>query len=83
MMPLNHILRKCTGGYRLHKLLEKMYMDDIKLFAKFFLRLEILIRVVKIYSEDIRMIFWDIKMCHANNEKRKTTNDERNRKIKN
>ena len=23
MIPLNHILRKCSGGYKLHKLLEK------------------------------------------------------------
>ena len=38
MMPLNHILRKCTAGYKLSKSQEKvnhlMYMDDIKLFAK-------------------------------------------------
>ena len=38
MMPLNHILRKCTAGYKLSKLLEKvshlMYMYDIKLFTK-------------------------------------------------
>ena len=38
MMPLNHILRKCTAGYKLSRSREKvyylMYMDDIKLFAK-------------------------------------------------
>ena len=38
MMPLNHILRKCTAGYKLTKSQEKinpqMYMDDIKLFVK-------------------------------------------------
>ena len=38
MMPFNHILRKCTAGYKLSKSQEKinkiMYMDDIKLFAK-------------------------------------------------
>ena len=38
MMPLNHILRKCTAGYKLSRSQEKtnhlMYMDDIKLFAK-------------------------------------------------
>ena len=36
--PLNYILKKCIGGYKLHKSQEKinhlMYMDDIKLFAK-------------------------------------------------
>ena len=35
MMPLNHIPRKCTAGYKLSKSQEKinhlMYMDDIKL----------------------------------------------------
>ena len=32
MMPLNHILRKCTGGYKLSKSQEKndhlIYMND-------------------------------------------------------
>ena len=47
MMPLDHILRKCTAGYKLSRSLEKvnhlMYMDDIKLFAKKEKDLEILI----------------------------------------
>ena len=38
MLPINHILRKCTAGYKLSRSQEKinhlMYMDDIKLFAK-------------------------------------------------
>ena len=38
MMPLNHILRKCTTRYKLSILQEKinhlLYMDDIKRFAK-------------------------------------------------
>ena len=38
MIPLNHILRKCTAEYKLTKSQEKinhlMYIDDIKLFAK-------------------------------------------------
>ena len=38
MMPLNHILRKCTAGYKITKSQEKinhqMYTDDIKLFAE-------------------------------------------------
>ena len=37
IMPLNHILRKCTTEYKLYKSQEKlthlMYMDDINLFA--------------------------------------------------
>ena len=38
MMPLNHILKICTNGYKLNHSLEKinhlMYVDDIKVFAK-------------------------------------------------
>ena len=38
IMPFNHILRKCTAGYKLSKSQEKiyrlMYLDDIKLFTK-------------------------------------------------
>ena len=37
-MPLNHLLRKFTSGYKLSKSQEKinhrMYIDDIKLFEK-------------------------------------------------
>ena len=44
MMPLNHILRKCTAGCKLSRLQEKInhliYMDDIKLFAKIEKKLE-------------------------------------------
>ena len=61
VMPLNHILRKCTAVYKLSKLQEKinhlMYMDDIKLFAKNEKELETLINAVRIYSQDIRMEF--------------------------
>ena len=61
MMPLNHILRKCTAGYKLRRSQEKinhqMSMDDIKLFAKNEKELETLIHAVKIYRQDIRMEF--------------------------
>ena len=64
-MPLNHIL-KFTGGYKLHKSLEKinhlMYTDDIKLFAKNEKVLETLILVMGIYNDDIGMEF-DIENC--------------------
>ena len=54
MMPLKHIFRKCTGGYKLHKLQEKiyhlMYMDDIKPCAKNEKELETLTQAVEIYS---------------------------------
>ena len=39
MVPLNHILRKCTAGYKISRLQVKinylMCMDDIKLFGKY------------------------------------------------
>ena len=66
MMPLNHILRKCTAGYKLSRLQEKinhlMYMDDIKLFAKNEKELETLIHTIRIYSQDIGMEF-GIEKC--------------------
>ena len=62
MMPLNHVLRKCTAGYKLSRSQEKinllMYIDDLKLFAKKNEKeLETLIHAVRIYSEDIGMKF--------------------------
>ena len=61
MMSLNHILRKCTAGYKLSKSQKKInhliYMDDIKLFAKNEEELETLIYTVGIYSQDIVMEF--------------------------
>ena len=65
MMPLNHILRKCTAGFKLSRSQEinhLMYMDDIKLFAKKEKELETLIHAVKIYSQDIEMEF-GIEKC--------------------
>ena len=57
VIPLNHILRKCTAGYKLSRSQEKinhlMYMDDIKLFAKNGKELEMLIHAVRIYSQNI------------------------------
>ena len=66
MMPLNHILRKCTAGYKLSRSQEKinhlMYKDDIKLFAKNEKELETLIHAVRIYSQDIGKEF-GIEKC--------------------
>ena len=49
MIPLNHIPRKCTTGYKFSQSQEKinhlMYMDDIKLFAKNEKELETLIQL--------------------------------------
>ena len=82
IMPLNHVLRKCTARYKLSESQEKidllMYMDDIKLFAESEKELETLIHAVRIYSQDIGMEFGIAKLYHASNEKRQTTPDERN-----
>ena len=61
MMLMNHILSKCTAGYKLSRSQEKinhlMYMDDIKLFAKNVKELETLIYADRIYNQDIGMEF--------------------------
>ena len=66
IMTLNHVHRKCTGGYKLTKLQEKinhlMYKDDIKLCAKNEKDLKTLIQTVRIYSQDIGMEF-SIEKC--------------------
>ena len=65
-MPLHHILRKCTVGYKLNRSQEKinylMYIDDIKLFAKNEKELETLIHAVRIYNQNIGMEF-GIEKC--------------------
>ena len=66
IMPLNHVLRKFTTGYKLSRSQEKinhlMYMDDIKSFAKNEKELETLIHTVRIYCQDIGMEF-GIEKC--------------------
>ena len=66
MMLFNHILRKCTGGYKHSKSQEKinhpMYMDDTKLFPKNEKEWETLIHAVRIYSQNIGMKF-GIEKC--------------------
>ena len=66
MIPLDHILRKCTAGYKLSRSQEKInyliYMDDIKLFAKNGKELETLIYTIRIYSQEIGMEF-GIEKC--------------------
>ena len=66
MMPLNHILRKCTAGYKVSRSQGKvnhlMYMDDVKLFAKNEKELETLIHTVRIFSRDMGIKF-GIEKC--------------------
>ena len=54
MMPLNHILRKCTAGYKLSKsqINHQTYMGNIKRFAGNEKELETLIHAVRIFSQD-------------------------------
>ena len=63
IMPLNHILRKSGGGYKLTKAEEKInhlkYMDDIKKKKKKNWKL---IQRVRIYSQEIGMEF-GIEKC--------------------
>ena len=57
---LNHLLRKSTDGYKLHKSQEKInyiYMDHIKQLTKNEKQLETLTQAVRIYCEDMRMEF--------------------------
>ena len=57
MMPLNHIFRRCTGGYKRYESQEKIYnliyKDDVKQFDKNEKELETLIYTIRIYSENI------------------------------
>ena len=54
MILLNHLLRKCTAGYKLSRSEEKinhlLYMDDIKQLGKIKKELETLILAIRIYS---------------------------------
>ena len=76
MMPLNHILRKCTAEYKLSRSQEKishlMYTDDIKLFEKNEKELETLMHT------EYTVRIWHRKMYHASYEKRQTTTDRGN-----
>ena len=69
-MPLNHVLRKCTAGYKLTKSKEKInhliYMDDIKLFANNVKELETNTRRQNIQLGHKNGI-WRRKMRHASN----------------
>ena len=61
MRPLNYMLRKCTLDYKFTKSREKinhlMYMDNIKLLAKYDKELETLIQTISIYSQEMGMEF--------------------------
>ena len=85
MMPLPYILRKCTAGYRLSRLQEKinhlMYLDDIEIFAKKTKKKTGRTNTQNIQSR-YRNRIWHRKMCHASNPVWHTTFDWRNRPTK-
>ena len=82
MMPLNHILRKWTTGYKFSrsqgKINHLMYMVDIKLFAKNEKELKTLIHAFRIYIQDIGMEFGIEKYALLLMKSGKTTSDWRN-----
>ena len=66
MMPLNHILRKCTTGYKLSRLPKKINHLKYILMTSNYLQkgkeLGTLIHIVRIYSQDKGMEF-GIEKC--------------------
>ena len=85
-MPLNHILRKCIGKYKLHKSLEKNQTPNVRWRHQTASQKWKRIENPNLGSEDIQSKYRDKifhrKTCHANNGRQKTTNDERNRNTK-
>ena len=73
MMTLNHILKKCTAGYKLSKSKSKeinhlMHMDDIKLFCPKRKRNGNPNTNCENIQSRYRDGIWHRKMCHASNE---------------
>ena len=60
MLPLSLVLRKMTAGYRLAKdvtpINHLLFMDDLKLYGANKDQLDSLIQVVRIFSQDIKML---------------------------
>ena len=81
MMSFKHILRRCSGGYKLTTLQEKinhlMYIDVIKLFVNNEKELETLIQAVRIYSQVIGMKFGFEKCAMLRMRSRKRQMTER------
>ena len=61
MMLFSSILRKCIGGYKFTKSLERinhlMYTANINLFTKNYTELVTIIQTIRIYSQDTGMKF--------------------------
>ena len=81
-MPLSHLLRKCTGGYKLHKSQEKNEPPKVhgqhQTVCQKWKRIGNLNTVSGgIQSRWDGICYW--KMCPVTNEKQKMTNNRRNR----
>ena len=61
MIPLSMILRKDDAGYRFNgsreKLNQFLFMDDLKLYGRSKEELEMLVEMVKLFSDDVGMKF--------------------------
>ena len=61
MIPLTTILRKVGAGYRFSGSREKvnhlLFMDDLKLYGRSSEKLEMLVEMVKLFSDDVGMKF--------------------------
>ena len=61
MLPPTLVLRKITTGYRLAKdtkpINHLLFMDDLKLYGSSKDQLDSLVQVVRIFSQDIRVLF--------------------------
>lgn len=66
MFPLTLVLRRMRAGYRLAKdmtpINHLLFMDDLKFYGANKHQLDILIQVVRIFSQDIKMSF-GLKKC--------------------
>ena len=76
-MPLNHILSKCTGRYKLHKSQEKNQPFSVYGWHQTVGQKWKRIGNPNTGSENIHWWYrngiWHRKMCHASNEKQKMT----------
>ena len=82
MIPPNHILRKCTAGYKVSKLQEKINHWRHQTFCPKRKRIE----NPNTNCSNVQSIYWNgiwhRKMHHASNEKWQTTNNGRSRTTK-
>ena len=75
MMPLNHIFRKFTDGYKLHKLQEKSLNTHWRhqIVSKNEKELKTLTQALRIHNQHIGIKICHGEMCQANDEKQKKT----------